>query len=219
MTPAAPLLPVALHRVGDPLLDLQLWMLGQDRLHPAGNALARYGFARARHPTGHGSSSYLLPMPGETGVALVAWGYALYLGAVTGVPLDAPSAPARESPPPINPVAASPAPTADGLLLERHAFGPRLLRAPLSLPLPGKQALGERHHPRSEADQHAARHRLLQVAAALAGYERWAVATLGEGHRRRALAALPRHKRRRMAATPSLAPAWETLGASLDGGV
>lgn len=194
-------------------------MLGQDRLHPAGNALARYGFARARHPTGHGSSSYLLPMPGETGVALVCWGYALYLGAVTGVSLDAPPAPARQGAPPTDPTPPPAVLPNDGLLLERHAFGPRLLRAPLALPLPGKQALGERHHPRSEAEQRAARHRLLQVAATLAGYERWAVATLGEGHRRRALASLPRHKRRRMAATPSLAPAWEALGASLAGGV
>jgi hypothetical protein len=207
-------LPVALHRQGDPLLDLQLWMLGQDRLHPDGNALARYGFLRCRHPEGHASSGYLLPLDDPHPVALVCWGYGVYLGPVSWKEpgtLRPPMAPARP-PEPWQGGTAVP-----GVLLERHAFGPKLLPAPVTLPLRAKAQLGVRLAPRAEDQQRAACAGVIRTASLLAAYERWAVDTLGDAHRHRALAALPRHKRRRLPTAPSLADAWDALGRSLAG--
>jgi hypothetical protein len=207
-------LPVALHRQGDPLLDLQLWMLGQDRLHPAGNALARYGFTRSRHPEGHGSSGYLLPLGGPHHVALVCWGYGVYLGPVQWTPPVIPAPPAAPVQPPEPGGAGAAVP---GVLLERHAFGPKLLPAPVTLPLRAKAQLGVRLAPRAEDQQRTACAGVIRTAALLAAYERWAVVTLGDAHRHRALAALPRHKRRRLPTAPSLADAWDALGRSLSG--
>jgi hypothetical protein len=200
---AASRTPPALHRLGDPLLDLQLWMLGQDRLHPEGNALARYGFQRGRHPEGHGSSGYLLPLNDPPGTGLVCWGYGIYLGPVRLIPPgDAAPSRATGSPPGAPPL---------GVVLERHAFGPRVLTAPLALPVRAKAALGARHVPRAPLEQQAAGDGLRRVATLLADYERWALRTLGHAHRLQALALLPRHKRRRLPATPSLADGWDAL--------
>jgi hypothetical protein len=203
VTRSAPHTPPPLHRLGDPLLDLQLWMLGQDRLHAEGNALARYGFQRSRHPEGHGSSGYLLPLNDPPGTGLVCWGYGIYLGPVRLIPPgDAPPSRATGSPPGSPPL---------GVLLERHAFGPRVLTAPLALPVRAKADLGARHVPRPPREQRAAAEGLQRVATLLAAYERWALRTLGTAHRLRALALLPRHKRRRLPTTPSLADGWDGL--------
>jgi len=167
--------------------------MGQDRWHPAGNALTRFGFQRSRAEGTGGSSGYLLPIDSSDRTVLVCWGHGIYVGPVFVAGEQRPS----DVPP--------------GVLLARHAFGPRLLRTPPALPVPNSSALGARHLPQTPTEQTLVARRLRLLVSQLVRYEQWALETLGATHRQHALDLRPRHKRRRHAGAPCLAEAWQSL--------
>lgn len=172
------------------LLDAQLWCVGRDIQHVDGNALLRWGFARVRPPAGAtGSSAYRLAL--ADGSRCVLWGFAVWYGA-----------PALGA----------------GLLLHRHPFAARLTTSvepplplwraeQLALALPSAVVAPDR------APALAAR-----LARAFAGYEAWALATLGAAHRRECERERPRGVRRRQPVPcEALADGWRALAERLAG--
>lgn len=171
------------------LLDQQLWFIGHDIRHAEGNALVRFGFARLRSGEGGGTTCYCLPLDGSAG-QLVCWGFGVYIGPVGG---DAMPESALLTP---------------GVLIQRHAMTPRLLRDALPLPLHKPSALPVSRSPVSAADWDRVHRALTELAVQLTRYESWARQALGTAHRSRVLAQLPRHKRRRFCETTDLAAIW-----------
>ena len=186
------------------LVDLQFWFLGHDIKHAEGNALVRFGFERVATDTVGGTTCYVLPLPTvePSRRQLVCWGFAAYVGPTRAGATDGPEC---------GPTGAH----ADGVLVARHARTPLLLRAPLILPLHRLCDLPRGEAPRSREEWSAAHAGVAAAAAVFADYERWAGATLGEAHRDRALALLPRHKRRRFVAQRGLAAHWDRVCAAL----
>ena len=186
------------------LVDLQFWFLGHDIKHAEGNALVRFGFERVATDTVGGTTCYVLPLPTvePSRRQLVCWGFAAYVGPTRAGATDGPEC---------GPTGAH----ADGVLVARHARTPLLLRAPLILPLHRLCDLPRGEAPRSREEWSAAHAGGAAAAAVFADYERWAGATLGEAHRDRALALLPRHKRRRFVAQRGLAAHWDRVCAAL----
>ena len=186
------------------LVDLQFWFLGHDIKHAEGNALVRFGFERVATDTVGGTTCYVLPLPTvePSRRQLVCWGFAAYVGPTRAGATDGPEC---------GPTGAH----ADGVLVARHARTPLLLRAPLILPLHRLCDLPRGEAPRSREEWSAAHAGVAAAAAVFADYERWAGATLGEAHRDRALALLPRHKRRRFVAQRGLAEHWDRVCAAL----
>ena len=186
------------------LVDLQFWFLGHDIKHAEGNALVRFGFERVATDTVGGTTCYVLPLPTvePSRRQLVCWGFAAYVGPTRAGATDGPEC---------GPTGAH----ADGVLVARHARTPLLLRAPLILPLHRLCDLPRGEAPRSREEWSAAHGGVAAAAAVFADYERWAGATLGEAHRDRALALLPRHKRRRFVAQRGLAAHWDRVCAAL----
>ena len=186
------------------LVDLQFWFLGHDIKHAEGNALVRFGFERVATDTVGGTTCYVLPLPTvePSRRQLVCWGFAAYVGPTRAGATDGPEC---------GPTGAH----ADGVLVARHARTPLLLRAPLILPLHRLCDLPRGEAPRSREEWSAAHAGVAAAAAVFAAYERWAGATLGEAHRDRALALLPRHKRRRFVAQRGLAEHWDRVCAAL----
>ncbi len=72
-------LPGKLRRLGENLLDQQLWCWGQDVRRPEGNLLLAYGFTRHRCFEAKRSSYILAPTP-ECQIAL--WGFGMFYGEV-----------------------------------------------------------------------------------------------------------------------------------------
>ena len=186
------------------LVDLQFWFLGHDIKHAEGNALVRFGFERVATDTVGGTTCYVLPLPTvePSRRQLVCWGFAAYVGPTRAGATDGPEC---------GPTGAH----GDGVLVARHARTPLLLRAPLILPLHRLCDLPRGEAPRSREEWSAAHAGVAAAAAVFADYERWAGATLGEAHRDRALALLPRHKRRRFVAQRGLAAHWDRVCAAL----
>ena len=186
------------------LVDLQFWFLGHDIKHAEGNALVRFGFERVATDTVGGTTCYVLPLPTvePSRRQLVCWGFAAYVGPTRAGATDGPEC---------GPTGAH----ADGVLVARHARTPLLLRAPLILPLHRLCDLPRGEAPRSREEWSAAHAGVAAAAAVFADSERWAGATLGEAHRDRALALLPRHKRRRFVAQRGLAAHWDRVCAAL----
>lgn len=172
------------------LLDQQFWFLGHDIRHVSGNGLERYGFQRFRAANGVGTSCYVLPQ--GPGTALVCWGFAAYLGAVS-TPIAAGDQ-----------VVAGPA----GVLVQRHSVTPRLVCAPPTLPLHRMTDLPRARAPRSPSDWQLVRDGLERLAELFADYERWAQQALGEPYRLGTLRALPRHKRRKFEPVSDLSGFW-----------
>jgi hypothetical protein len=185
------------------LVDLQFWFLGHDIKHAEGNALVRFGFERVATDTVGGTTCYVLPLPTAEPIPrqLVCWGFAAYVGPTRSGATDGPDG---------GPTGAH----ADGVLVARHTRTPLLLRVPLMLPLHRLCDLPRGEAPRSREEWSAAHAGVAAAAAVFADYERWASATLGEAHRDRALALLPRHKRRRFVAQRGLAEHWDRVCAA-----
>jgi hypothetical protein len=171
------------------LLDQQLWFIGHDIRHAEGNALVRFGFARLRSGEGGGTTCYCLPLDGSDR-QLVCWGFGVYIGSVRANAMP-------ESGPPV-----------PGVLIQRHAMTPRLLRDALPLPLHKPSALPASRSPVTAADWNRVHRALTELAVQLTRYESWARQALGNAHRSRVLAQLPRHKRRRFCETTDLAAIW-----------
>jgi hypothetical protein len=152
-----------LRRDADRLLDLQLWMLGRDILHPDGNALLAYGCERVPAPAGRGGTSAYRP-PGAGGV-LIWWGFGAAT-LLTGSEADR-------------------AAHAAAVFVERHAFGPRLLVAAPVLPLWTPSQLPRARFPRAADDWAAAVAGIVRIADGFGAYERWATDALDRGARRR----------------------------------
>jgi hypothetical protein len=184
-----------------PPLDQQLWYLGRDIHGPFGNALRDYGFVRHRPLAGHGSSSYVLPLPAESDgqpMQLICWGFGV---AITRIELPL--------------AGAAPVPWA-GIVHERFGWSSRLLRHPLSPSIHQVSDLPAASRPVTAAEHEFTVRAKQLLARAFAGYERWAIATLGQAHRDAALREAPRHKRHRFLKMPGLAVAWEAYGRRAD---
>lgn len=189
MPPQAPQRPLRL----PVLLDQQFWFLGHDIRHAAGNALERFGFTRWRHPQGVGTSCYVLPQaPGQ---ALVCWGFAAYLGAVRFPDAD----PAGGDGEPVGPA---------GILVQRHAMTPRVVRTPPCVPVHRLTDLPRTRAPQSGRDWEAVHAGLPTLATLFACYEQWAQRALGASYRLETLRTLPRHKRRKFDVVPDLSAHW-----------
>ncbi len=176
----------ALRRLADELLDQQLWFIGQDIRHPDGNALLAYGCERWRAPQGcTGATAYLPPCNAGS---VVWWGFG---AAGWDHPADSGGA---------------------AVMVERHAFGPRLLTRPLALPLWRIEQLPPRVFPRTPDQWRVAWSGVTVLVYAFIRYERWAVASLGAPHRLRVAAARPRDVRRTLTVPATeLADAWESF--------
>jgi len=181
------------------LLDQQFWYLGHDIRHVDGNALQRFGFERLRSGTDSGTSCYVYALSDTAPLdAVVCWGFAAYCGPVrfgaaaegvlAGVPV------ARR-----------------GVLLHRHANGPRLTAAPLPLPLHRLADLPKARVASSDAERRTVRERVGQMALVFSRYEHWARSTLGDRYRLDTLAQLPRRKQRRFERVPDLSAFWARL--------
>jgi hypothetical protein len=181
------------------LLDQQLWYLGQDIRHPDGNALVRFGFERLRSP-GEGTTCYRLAMGGEPGVALLCWGFALYVGHHVADTAGCAAHPPR-------------GPTPAGVMLLRHAASARLIWPSLCIPLHKPSELPRLDPPRTGLEQVQLSEGVARLARQLQHYETWTEQALGAAHRTRVLAALPRHKRRKFAPVTDLAPLWREVEA------
>ncbi len=212
------------------LVDQQLWYFGHDIQHADGNALVRFGFERRRAFDGVGTTCYLLPLdlgriddlveptrtdrdgrwitPPHGDGALACWGFATYFGRVVPRTIGCEADVCSCSPRPER--AASGVQDA-GVLLERAAAAPRIARDPLALPAHRLADLPSRSGPRSAEQWKVALAGLRAIAAIFAVYERWARETLGERHRSRALAMVPRHKQRRFVSRPHLVDAWDRI--------
>lgn len=169
------------------LLDQQLWFIGHDIRHADGNALVRYGFERIRSDAG-GTTCYRLA-GAAAGRDLVCWGFGVFVG-----PGTAASGTGRH-----------------GVLMQRHAASPRLLAAPLPLPLHKPSELPRLRLPVTGRERDEVNASRSLVASVLGDYEQWARIALGSAHRARVLTTLPRHKRRRFWVATDLAPLWQPL--------
>jgi hypothetical protein len=175
------------------LLDQQLWFLGHDIRHPAGNALVRFGFERVRSDGGGGTTCYRLPLSDEPAEQLLCWGFALYCGRTAEGPAAAGSA------------------TPAGVLLLRQAASARLVWPMLRLPLHKPSDLPRLDLPQTEREQGQLREGVARLAGQLVRYEGWAQSTLGIAHRTHVMDTLPRHKRRRFAKVTGLAEQWREV--------
>jgi hypothetical protein len=198
MTAQAPLRPLRL----PVLLDQQFWFLGHDIRHEAGNALERFGFTRWRHAHGVGTSCYVLHLGPAS--ALVCWGFAAYLGTVTG-PTTAPETAAADRALATDARRhAAPA----GILVQRHSMTPRLVLSPPHLPVHRLADLPRIRTPQSRTDWTTVHEGLHTLATLFARYELWAQRALGEPYRLDTLRALPRHKRRKFELVADLSAHW-----------
>ena len=141
------------------LFDLQVWLWGQDVLHPCGNGLVRFGFHRQPAPPGsQASSMYRLALAHGRRVTLRGFGM-FYSDRRLG-----------------------------GIFLERFAFSPRWTPA-LDLPDNAwfRPMLDNMAKPRSVCTIVKSRHLLAGALRWIIRYEEWAWHNLGHEHRRRAV--------------------------------
>jgi len=184
------------------IVDQQLWYLGRDIGGPHGNALLAYGFERHRPSAKLGSSAYLLRLDDPSDQkprVIICWGFGLYVGAdvscTTHQRTSTDAAGHRPTP-------------WSGVLLQRFGASPGLVRSAIAPTLHQVSDLPARWPARTDADRECAGRLLHSLAHTLAGYERWAITTLGSAHRTAALHAAPRHKRHRFLTAPELSEAW-----------
>ncbi|WP_396215314.1 hypothetical protein [Gemmatimonas sp.] len=184
------------------LLDQQLWFIGHDIRHADGNALTRFGFERWRSPA-VGTSCYRLLGEAPTH-HVVCWGFGIYVGPVHESTGCLPEALHQESFGRLR----------RGVFIQRHSATPRLLSAPLPLPLHQPSELPTLRSPFTADDWSDVRAGMGVLAGVLARYEAWAHDALGAAHRTNVLAMVPRHKRRRFRATTDLASLWSARAAA-----
>ncbi|MCS7071280.1 MAG: hypothetical protein NZM00_07225, partial [Anaerolinea sp.] len=72
-------LPDELLRLGPALIDAQMWCLGCDVRHPAGNLLCAYGLERRPSPDPRFHSAYM--QVGADGWAITLWGWGIWTAA------------------------------------------------------------------------------------------------------------------------------------------
>ena len=196
------------------LVDQQLWFVGQDIQHADGNALLRFGAHRVRSVFGVGTSYYVLPLDDEhdaqpwrsgesASLALVCWGFAVYLGPVLdGAVVCEPSCDRASL-------------ETSGVLVRRLSSMARLLNGPLQLPIHVPRDLPAGRVPNEPAAVQLYRLRLQTMSSAFCAYETWVAEHLGAPYRRRVLSSLPRHKQRRFSLETDLTDCWTRFGAAL----
>lgn len=159
MSASACLLPGALRQSGIGLLKQQCWQWGCDVQRVvngvACNALLEFGFTRRRPSSGQkGATMYLLALP--DGYTLVLWGFGVWIGDVNG----------------------------NGIYLNRFEFDPRWLpgekvRAGIHV----SEQLASARPPQSPQECRQAFGLVIALAEWIAGYEDWAIQTLGREFR------------------------------------
>lgn len=183
------LLPHELRRLGKDLLNQQMWCWGYDIRRREGNLLSQYGFTKHAAPADSGlKPCYSLRSPDGTVIGL--WGFGMYFSSGG----------------------------AEGLLLKRFAFSPRLVPAnemrfdawvPVDLPTV--------RQPGNRAEQDLACELLDASLRWVAGYERWVLAEAGPAHRIAAIDAWRGMRKRIAADALSMPDTWQLLADHLAG--
>lgn len=140
-------------KLGERLLDQQMWCFGCDIRRAEGNLLCAYGFSRLRPPSGaSGSNDYRLTTPDGAQVRL--WGFGcLWAEAEASV------------------------------FLRRYEFTPRLPAGPVPDLVWSPTGLPPTPRPRQPEKVRQAAHALARLLAWLADYEDWVMARLGPDYR------------------------------------
>lgn len=140
-------------KLGERLLDQQMWCFGCDIRRAAGNLLLAYGFTRQRPPTGcSGSNDYALTL--ADGVQVRLWGF----GCLWAEP-------------------------AVSVFLRRYEFAPRVPGAPVPAVVWSPACLPPAPRPRQPERVRLAVPALVRLLHWLADYEAWVATTCGAEYR------------------------------------
>jgi hypothetical protein len=141
------------------LLDQQLWCLGRDVRHPAGNLLTGLGLCRLRSPFPAGSTRYTARTPDGGTVAL--WAFGVFFGD----------------------------PGRGGAFVRRGGFHPVVTRDPAPPVAWAVADLPDMPRPGSAADWARVRELVRRLAGWFAHYEHWLAEAHSSAYRQRCLAA------------------------------
>jgi hypothetical protein len=180
-------LPDALLRLGPALIDEQMWCLGCDVRHPAGNLLCAYGLERRPSPEPRFHSAYT--QVDADGRSITLWGWGIWVAA----------------------------PDHGSLFISRDrlrlAWTPHVEPVPQAwtaddLPLPAA--------PSADGADRSVRALLRDALRWIAGYERWLRDHIGPEYRARTIDAWPQRRRYRGGVpADALAETWLMLADAL----